>query len=258
MSDRNLLIETQDGVRMVTIDRPERKNALTPAMYSALVEELQAYDQDDSVRALVVTGTGDSFTSGNDLADFMNTPPAGEGSPVFQLLLTLLDLKKPIVAAVNGTAIGIGVTMLLQCDLVYAADTARFQLPFVNLGLVPEGGSSQVLPRMMGHARAAELLLLGEKFSAQEAERLGLVTRVYPAAELLGEAQRKAAALAQKPTASLRLAKELMRGPQRAALLETLEREALVFVDRLTQPAAMEAFTAFFEKRPPDFRKVGE
>ena len=258
MSDRHLLLDTSDGVRTLTIDRPERKNALTPAMYTALVDELRAAEADDAVRVIVVTGTGDSFTSGNDLADFMNTPPAGEDSPVFQLLLTLLALHKPLVAAVNGIAIGIGVTMLLQCDLVYAADSAKLQLPFVGLGLVPEGGSSYVLPRLMGHARAAELLMLGEKFSADEAAKAGLVTRVYPASELMSAVREKAQALAAKPTVSVRLTKELLRGPQRAALRDALEREGALFLERLTSAAAMEAFTAFFEKRRPDFRQVGE
>lgn len=258
MSDSHILSSVQDGICTLTFNRPERKNALTPTMYADLVERLRAADADPAVRVIVVTGAGDAFTSGNDLGDFMNTPPAGPDSPVFHLLLALVDLEKPLIAAVNGIAIGIGVTMLLHCDLVFVADTARFQLPFINLGLVPEGASSLLLPRIMGHARAAELLLLGERFTAQEADRVGLVTRVYPAAELPARVKEKASALADKPTASVRLAKQLMRKATRDEVVAAFHREGAIFIDRLSGPAAMEAFTAFFEKRRPDFRKVGE
>jgi enoyl-CoA hydratase/carnithine racemase len=258
MSETSILSHVDQGILTLTFNRPQRKNALTPAMYTELVERLRAADQDPEVRVIVVTGSADAFTSGNDLGDFMNTPPAGADSPVFQLLLTLVDLEKPLIAAVNGVAVGIGVTMLLHCDLVYAADSARFQLPFVNLGLVPEGGSSTMLPAIMGHARAAELLMLGEKFSAQEADRVGLVTRLYPSSELAERVRERALVLAGKPMASIKHAKKLMRDPNREALKETLVREAAIFLERLTSPAAAEAFTAFFEKRAPDFRTVGE
>jgi enoyl-CoA hydratase/carnithine racemase len=258
MSEQHILSSLENGILTITMNRPQRKNALTPAMYSELVETLRGAEADPAVRVIVVTGAGDAFTSGNDLGDFMNTPPAGPDSPVFQLLLTLVDLEKPLVAAVNGVAVGIGVTMLLHCDLVYAADTARFQLPFVNLGLVPEGGSSTLLPAIMGHARAAELLMLGERFTAQEADRIGLTTRIYPAAELAERVKAHATVLASKPTQSIKHAKALLRGPGREAMRETLAREANIFLDRLTSPAAAEAFTAFFEKRPPNFQSVGE
>ena len=258
MSDSQVQSRVENGVCSVIFNRPERKNALTPAMYGRLVSLLNEAKADPAVRVVLITGTGDTFTSGNDLADFMNTPPAGTDSPVFQLLITLVDYPKPIVAAVNGTAVGIGVTMLLHCDLAYAADSARFQMPFVNLGLVPEGASSLVLPELMGHARAAELLMIGDKFSAQEAGRVGLVTRVYPAAELAARAMEKAMAMADRPTESLRLSKELMKGHKRAAIKEALHREGAIFLERLGSPAAMEAFSAFFEKRKPDFRQVGE
>jgi enoyl-CoA hydratase/carnithine racemase len=258
MSDNHVLTSVADGICTITFNRPERKNALNPAMYGRVVDALKAAAEDKAVRVVLVTGSGDAFTSGNDLGDFMNTPPAGTDSPVFQLLLTLVDYQKPVIAAVNGTAVGIGVTMLLHCDLVYAADTARFQMPFVNLGLVPEGGSSLVLPEIMGHARAAELLMLGERIPAQEADRVGLVTRLYPAAELQQRAREKALELASKPTESIRLSKELLKGPKREAVREALFREGALFLERLGSPAAMEAFTAFFEKRKPDFTQVGE
>jgi len=258
MSENHVLTHVADGICTITFNRPERKNALNPAMYGLVVGALKAAAENKDVRVVLVTGNGDAFTSGNDLGDFMNTPPAGTDSPVFQLLLTLVDYQKPVIAAVNGTAVGIGVTMLLHCDFVYAADTARFQMPFVNLGLVPEGGSSLVLPEIMGHARAAELLMLGERIPAQEADRVGLVTRVYPAAELQQKAREKALELASKSTESIRLTKELLKGPKREAIREALFREGAHFLERLGSAAAMEAFTAFFEKRKPDFVKIGE
>lgn len=258
MSETFVTSALQDGIFTITINRPERKNALTPDMYARIVSALETAAADPAARVVVITGTGDSFTSGNDLGDFMNTPPAGTDSPVFRLLLTLVDYAKPVIAAVNGTAVGIGVTMLLHCDLVYAADSARFQLPFVSLGLVPEGGSSVMLAEIMGHARASELLLLGERFSAQEADRVGIVTRLYPAAELAERAREKALALAAKPMQSVRLAKQLQRAHKRDAIVEVLFREGALFLERLTSPAAAEAFTAFFEKRKPDFTTVGE
>ena len=253
------ILETLDrGVLTLTLNRPERKNALTPAMYERLAYKLSTADADADVRVVVVTGAGDAFTSGNDLADFAGTPPAGPDSPVFRFLRALVALEKPLVAVVNGTAVGVGVTMLLHCDLAFAAEGARFQLPFVNLGLVPEAASSLLLPALAGHLRASELLLLGERFDAAEAARIGLVNRVHPAAELVSKAGEKIRALADQPGEAVRLTKQLLKGGRRAEVDAVLAREGELFVQRLASPAAAEAFSAFFEKRRPDFRSVGE
>ncbi len=175
MSD--LLVSTDDGVTTITFNRPARKNALTVQMYEGAVAALSAAAADKDVRVVVITGTGDSFTSGNDVADFMNTPPTGEDSPVFRFLLALHRYEKPVVVAVNGTAVGIGVTMLLHADVVYVADSAKLKMPFTTLGLCAEGASSFLLPRMAGHVRAAELLLFGEAFDAVTAVDVGLASR---------------------------------------------------------------------------------
>lgn len=246
------------GVRTITFNRPERRNALTVAMYQETVRLLLEAEADDAIRVVVFTGSGGSFTSGNDLADFMGTPPAGPESPVFQLLTALVDARKPLIAVVPGHAIGIGVTLLLHCDMVYASSEARFQLPFVNLGLCPEGASSVLMPRIMGHARAAELLMFGEPFSAADAHAVGLVNRLLAPDALAAFAAERARTLAEKPLVSLRLTKDLLRHGVREQLHETLAREGVSFVERLGSPAATEAFTAFFEKRKPDFRSVGE
>jgi enoyl-CoA hydratase/carnithine racemase len=254
MSD--LSITTNDGVTTIMFCRPARKNALTVQMYNDAVAALEAAASDDDVRVVVFTGSGDSFTSGNDVADFMNTPPTGQDSPVFRFLLALLRFEKPIVVAVNGTAVGIGVTMLLHADIVYVADTAKLKMPFTTLGLCAEGASSFLLPRMAGHARAAELLLFGEAFDAQTAVDVGLAARVVPADGLAAFAFERARILArERPAVSLRTTKRLMK----QALFEQIEKslfsEAGEFAQLLGGDEAREAFTAFFEKRKPDFTR---
>jgi enoyl-CoA hydratase/carnithine racemase len=258
MSETHVLREDAHGVCTLTFNRSERRNALTVAMYQETVRLLAAAEADDSVRVIAFTGAGGSFTSGNDLSDFLGTPPAGPESPVFQLLTALVDARKPLIAVVPGHAIGIGVTMLLHCDLVYASADAKFQLPFVNLGLCPEGASSLLMPRLMGQARAAELLLFGEPFAAKQAEAVGLVNRVLPPAELVAFATERARSLAEKPLGSLRLTKDLLKHGIREEIHAALAREGVQFIERLGSPAATEAFTAFFEKRKADFRSVGE
>lgn len=250
-----VLVENAAGVRTLVFNRPEKRNAFNIPLYEELIARLSEAATDPSVRVVVFTGAGGVFTSGNDLADFMNAPPAGPDSTVFKLLLQLLDYEKPLVAAVNGAAVGIGTTLLLHCDLVLASDAAKFQMPFVNLGLVPEGGSSAVIPALAGHRRASELLLLGEPFSADVAREVGIVNRVVPAAELTEATAQLAARLSAQPAASVRATKRLLKQPVRDVVFDALHREGSEFVARLGSPEAAEAFTAFFEKRRPDFSK---
>jgi enoyl-CoA hydratase/carnithine racemase len=241
---------TREAARLtLALARPEKKNALTNAMYTALHEALEAAAEDAAVGVVVLTGAPGVFTAGNDLGDFMANPPSGENSPVFRLLRALVNFPKPIVAAVDGPAVGIGTTALLHCDFVVATPTTRFQMPFVKLGLVPEGGSSLLLPQLAGLQRASEHLLLGEPFDATEAKAMGLVNRIVPADELLTTANHFADAFAARPREAIRLAKALLRDRQRAELLETLGKEGAVFVERLSSPEAHAAFAAFFAKK---------
>lgn len=245
-----------DGVLTITFQRPEKKNAFTVAMYETLVSALRRAEEDPAVRVVLFTGAGDAFTAGNDLGDFMNDPPKGEHSPVFRFLMGLVEAEKPLIGAVNGVAIGIGTTMLLHFDLNYASDRARFQLPFVNLALVPEAGSSFILPRMLSHQKAAELLLLGEAFDARTAADLGLVNQVVTAGELAEVARSRARALAEKPRLALRRTKRLLRDPRRDEVKRAIQREAELFAQCLSSPEALEAFSAFFERRKPEFSKI--
>jgi enoyl-CoA hydratase/carnithine racemase len=248
--------ECDGRVLTIRLNRPERKNALTAAMYSRILELFAEAAQTRDIRALVITGAGSAFTSGNDLADFMGQPVFTEDSPVLRFLRALVDFPKPLLAAVNGAAVGVGTTMLLHCDLVYAAASARFSLPFVGLGLVPEAGSSLLLPRVAGMQRAAELLLLGEPFDAATAHRVGLVNEVLPDAELLARVRNRTQLLAERPPDAVMASKELLRGPFRAEIHEAIKREGALFASRLHSAEAAEAFAAFFEKRKPDFSRV--
>ena len=242
-----------DRVLHLALDRPEKKNALTRAMYATLADALEAAAADDQVRAVVLSGRGGVFTGGNDLGDFMMDPPTGPDSPVFRFLRNAVGFPKPLIAAVEGPAIGIGTTILLHCDLAYASPDAHFKMPFVDLGLVPEAASSLLLPRIVGPARAAELLLLGESFSAETAREIGLVNAVVE--DPTGHALDRAAALAAKPPEAVRQSKALMRRETADAVGETMAHEGALFVERLGSPEAQEAFTAFFEKRTPDFSR---
>ena len=247
--------ETKDGVLRIEIDRPDKKNALTAVMYQAMADAIKAAEADSKVRVVLIHGKADLFTAGNDLQDFLDNPPRDENQPVFQFLYGISRAQKVIVAAVAGAAVGIGTTMLLHCDLVYAAPNSRLQLPFVNLGLVPEAGSSLLLPALVGYQRAAELLLLGEPFSAHKAKEIGLVTEVVPEDRLFDTAMAQAKKLAQMPAASLRLTKQLMKHGQAAAVEQRIKLESSHFGERLASPEAKEAFSAFIEKRKPDFSR---
>lgn len=253
MTDQHVLYALEGGVATITMNRPEKKNALTVQMYEDLVSAFKRADDDKAARVILWRSVGDLFTSGNDLKDFMSAPPAGFDSPVFQLLLTLVELETPVVAAVQGAAIGIGTTALLQCDLVYARDDARFHMPFVNLGLCPEGASSLLFPRIAGMQKATELLMFGEPFPASLGERMGFVNEIFSAESFEREVSERVQRLVKKPAASLRATKQLLRGPQRAEIRETMLREGRLFLERLSAPEATEAFSAFFEKRAPDF-----
>jgi enoyl-CoA hydratase/carnithine racemase len=244
-----------NGVAVIEIARPEKKNALTQAMYAAMTEAIVAADADSTIRALLITGQPGIFTSGNDLEDFMQRPPAGEDSPVFQFMKALADCGKPVVAAVTGGAIGIGTTMLLHCDLVYVSDEARLAMPFVGLGLVPEYASSLLVTQRVGHAKATELLLLGEPFNGESAVEMGIANAVLPAAEVVNHARRMAERFNALPPGAVRESKALMRRGQKALVRETIAVEGEIFGKRLRSPEAMEAFQAFFQKRKPDFSK---
>ena len=246
---------TLNGVATIEIARPEKKNALTMAMYTAMAEALIAANTDLAVRAVLITGQPGCFTSGNDLEDFMQRPPQGEESPVARFMQALLACEKPVVAAVTGAAVGIGATLLLHCDLVYVSDEARLAMPFVSLGLVPEFASSLIIPALMGHARAAEKLMLGEPFSGSDAVDCGIANAVLPAAEVVNHARRMAERFNALPPSAVRETKRLMRAPLREQVQQVMAGEGELFRQRLRSPEAMEAFQAFFQKRKPDFSK---
>ena len=254
MSD--ILSHTDQGVTTLTINRLARKNSLTSAMYAALADALEAAKASDETRVVVIQGDESIFSAGNDIADFLNQPPAGEDAPVFRFLRGIATFPKPLVAAVCGPAVGIGTTLLFHCDLVYAGDNAAFSMPFVNLGLCAEGASSLLAPQMFGYHRAAEALLLGEPFYAEAALEVGLVNKVLPPSEANGYAQTVARKLAAKPLSSLVETKRLMKQGQQAQVLQVMQQEGAVFGRMLREPAAREAFSAFMEKRAPDFSKV--
>ena len=251
MSD--ILVHTEAGVTTITLNRVDKKNSLTSAMYSALADALAQAQADAAVRVVLLQGDVTIFSAGNDIGDFLHQPPAGAQSPVFRFLHGIAAFPKPIVAAVCGPAVGVGTTMLLHCDLVYAGDNAAFSLPFVNLGLCPEAASSLLLPQMFGYHRAAEALLLGEPFMAEAALDIGLVNRILPPTEVNAMAQAQARKLAAKPLTSLVETKRLMKKGQAVQVAQQMDEEGAVFGRMLREPAAREAFTAFMEKRKPDF-----
>ena len=252
----DILIDTADGVMTLPLNRIDKKNSFTQAMYTACADALAQASTDDSVRAVVLQGHATVFSAGNDIGDFLNGPVSSQESPVFRFLRGIATFPKPLVAAVCGPAVGIGTTLLFHCDLVYAGDNAAFSMPFVNLGLCPEAGSSLLVPQMLGYHRAAEALLLGEPFMAEAALEVGLVNRIVPPTEANGVAQAQARKLAAKPLSSLVEIKRFMKKGQMAEVLEVMAEEGERFGQMLREPAAREAFTAFMEKRRPDFSKV--
>lgn len=256
----HVLSETSGGVLTLTLNRPEKKNALTRAMYQALGDAIDAAGEDKAVRCVLIQANGDMFTAGNDLTDFAavnagDTTAAQAREGGNPLLAALGRAKVPLVAAVNGRAVGVGVTMLLHCDLVYVAEDALLTTPFVNLALVPEAASSLLLPARIGHARAFAMFVLGEAVDGKTAAAWGIANAAVPAADLRAKARAAAEAVAARPASSVALTKSLMR--DNAAIAAQMEAEGRHFAAQLKSPEAREAFTAFAEKRAPDFSKLG-
>lgn len=253
---QDILTHIADGVLTLTINRVDKKNSFTPAMYAAMAEGLEQAKTNPAIRVTVIQGDVTVFSAGNDIGDFLQRKPSTQESPVFQFLRAIASHPKPVIAAVCGPAVGIGTTLLFHCDLVYAGDNAAFSMPFVNLGLCPEAASSLLVPQMMGYHRAAEALLLGEPFMAEAALEVGLVNRIVPPTEVNGMAQAQARKLAAKPLGSLVETKRLMKKGQMAQVLAQMAEEGESFARLLQEPAAKEAFTAFLEKRKPDFSRI--
>ncbi|MBN1475090.1 MAG: enoyl-CoA hydratase [Syntrophaceae bacterium] len=253
----DILTSKKNGVLTIEFNRPDKKNSITAAMYQMMADAIKDGEQDNDVRVILVCGKPDIFTAGNDLEDFMDTSTQGDFAdrPVVHFMRQLSSASKPVIAAVAGAAIGIGTTLLLHCDMVYAADTAKFSMPFSPLGLCPEFASSMLLQQIVGFPRAAEKLLLGEPFLAQEAYDMGLINKVLPASELLAYARAQAEKLTKLPAASLRRTKNLMKAAQADKVKEKMMEENKYFGAMLMAPEAKEAFSAFFEKRKPDFTK---
>ena len=254
MSD--IVTERAGSILRVQLNRPAKKNAMTSAMYDTIADLLNAAAKDDDIRVVLWHGAGDSFCAGNDLEDFLKNPMGPDDSPQSHLIEALINFDRPIVAAVHGFAIGGGTTMLTHCDFVYAGESAKFQMPFINLALVPEFGTSFSIPARIGYLRAAELIELGQPFDARRAAELGLVTSVVPDQTLLAMAMETAQKLAEKPASALQACKRLMREPVRSQLEKAARLELEEFSVRLRSADAKEAFKAFLEKRPPDFTRI--
>ena len=256
MSDP-VICDTDGAVLTVRMNRPDKRNALNRPMYTGIADALDRAAGDPAIRVVVLTGAGGHFTSGNDLGDFLAGDEGSGERPVARFLRTISTFPKPLIAAVSGVAVGVGTTMLLHCDLVYADETARLQLPFVNMGLVPEAASSLTLPKVVGLAKAAELLMFGEFLSAVDAERAGIVNRVVPAGELDALVAERAGKLARQPAGAVRETKRLLRHATTATVTERMAEEGLLFAAALKSPESREAMTAFLEKRAPDFSRFG-
>jgi enoyl-CoA hydratase/carnithine racemase len=249
----DIITEHSGSVLRVELNRPTKRNAMTSSMYVKLADVFNDAAKDERTRVVLWHGAGDSFCAGNDVGDFLKNPPGPGESPQARLMNALLDFDKPLIAAVQGAAIGGGTTMLTLCDFVYAGESAKFQMPFVNLAVVPEFGSSFSVPARIGHLRAAELILLGLPFDAQRALNLGLVTQVVPDQNLLATATETARKLAAKPTGALQASKRLMKRPFREQIKAAMATENDVFSAQVRSDDAKEALTAFLEKRQPHF-----
>jgi enoyl-CoA hydratase/carnithine racemase len=256
MSD--IIAERSGSILRIELNRPAKKNAMTSSMYVALADLLNDAAKDDRVRVVLWHGAGDSFSAGNDVEDFLKNPPGPGESPQALLENALINFDKPLVAAVRGAAIGGGTTMLMHCDFVYAGESTKFQMPFINLGLVPEFGSSSSVPARIGYIRAAELILLGLPFNATRAMELGIVTRVVPDQNLLATATEAAQKLAEKPASALQACKRLMKQSTREQIEQAMTIENEEFASRVRSADAKEALAAFLEKRQPNFTRIKE
>jgi enoyl-CoA hydratase/carnithine racemase len=254
----DVVSERSGNILRIQLNRPSKKNAMTSAMYITMADLLETAAKDDDVRVVLWHGAGDSFCAGNDLDDFLKNPPGAQDSPQSRLIAALIAFDKPIVTAVHGAVIGGGTTMLTHCDFVYAGESAKFQMPFINLALVPEFGTSYSLPARIGYLGAAELIQLGQAFDAQRAVELGLATRVVPEEKLLPTATETAQRLAEKPAGALQACKRLMREPVRAQLEQAAKVEMEEYAVRLRSADSKEAITAFFEKRKPNFNQKAD
>jgi enoyl-CoA hydratase/carnithine racemase len=248
-----LVVERSGSILRLKLNRPQKRNALTSRMYTALADALNDAVRDERTRVVILHGAGESFCAGNDLQDFLNNPPGAGESPQSRLMHALLDFDKPLIAAVHGAAVGSGTTMLLHCDFVYAGESAKFQMPFINLAVVPEFGSSCVVAATIGQVRAAELILLGSPFDAERAADLGLVTQVLPDRMLLEVAGETARKLAAKPAGALQASKRLMKLPVREQIRAAMKAENEEFSVQVRSDDAREAISAVVEKRQPRF-----
>lgn len=249
-------VHTEDTTLVITLMRADRKNALTLRMYEQMTGALEHASKTADIRAVVVRGEGSAFCAGNDISDFANSPPDGDDHPVLRFLYAIREFDKPLIAAVHGWCVGIGTTMLLHCDLAYAASNARFKMPFTALALVPEAGSSLLVPRMVGHRVATELLLTGDAFDATKALGWGFVNEVLDDADAaFARAMARAADIAALPPTSVRLTKKLLKQAEKVSVEETMAIELKHFAERLAGDEFKEAVAAFFEKRKPDFSR---
>ncbi|MCP2051288.1 UNVERIFIED_ORG: enoyl-CoA hydratase/carnithine racemase [Pseudomonas fluorescens] len=245
-----ILLQREDGLLTLQLNRPDKKNALTRAMYTQLAEALEQADADSGIRAVLIQGSNECFTAGNDIADFLEQPPSDLDSPPFHFMQSLLNCRKPVIAAVAGVAVGIGTTLLLHCDLVYISRDARLRMPFVNLGLCPEFGSSLILPRLLGHAKAAELLLLGEGFTGEQAAAWGIATEAMGSGEAaLAKAREVAQRFETLAPGAVQVSKQLMKSVDREQLRQVIEDEGALFVQRLKSPEAIAALSGFITRR---------
>ncbi|KQM53775.1 enoyl-CoA hydratase [Pseudomonas sp. Leaf15] len=245
-----ILLQREGGLLTLQLNRPDKKNALTRAMYTQLAEALEQADADSGIRAVLIQGSNECFTAGNDIADFLEQPPSNLDSPPFHFMQSLLNCRKPVIAAVAGAAVGIGTTLLLHCDLVYISRDARLRMPFVNLGLCPEFGSSLILPRLLGHAKAAELLLLGEGFTGEQAAAWGIATEAMGSGEAaLAKAREVAQRFETLAPGAVQVSKQLMKSVDREQLRQVIEDEGALFVQRLKSPEAIAALSGFITRR---------
>jgi len=247
----SILTESAEGVARIQIARLEKKNAITADMYQQLADAIDAARGDSAVCSILIHGHSEIFTAGNDLEDFLHHPPTDRNAPVFRFMRALMHVDKPVIAAVNGAAVGIGTTMLAHCDFVYSADNALFSMPFVSLGLCPEFGSSVLITLLGGRRKATEKLLLGEPISAEEAVDMRLVSRLLPPAEVLAYAKRQAMRFNAMPTEAVLETKRLLKAPWRAMVDKAIEEETITFARLLHTPRAKEALSAFLQKRAP-------